>query len=464
MLSSPEPSLKKYLPYILATAIFMQMLDSTILNTALPQMATDLQESPLNMQSAIISYVLTLALLIPLSGYLADRFGTKKIFILSLIIFAIGSALCAMSNSLLMLNLSRVIQGIGGSMMTPVARLALIKTYEKKEFVQAMNYAIVPALMGPILGPLLGGYLVEYVSWHWIFLINIPIALFGIIMSFWFMPDYSRPNAAMDFKGFILFGIASLVLSISLELMGQPKMLTVVILLLLAGGLFLYFYFRHARRNEDALFPTNLFLIRTFRVGLLGNLASRLGISSIPLLIPLLIQVPYEQSATTSGWMVAPLAIAAMLSKRTVIPLIDKIGYKNILIANTLIIGIMIIMLALPGPHSSVYWFLPITFIMGWFNSVQFTAMNSLAIADLRDFNTSSGNSLLAVNQQLAIGFGIAIGLTILRFVQTGFGHKPESLHTTFRITFVIVGIITMISSMVYTRLHRTDGDNLRSH
>ena len=450
------------MPFVLATAIFMQMLDSTILNTALPQMAEDLNESPLNMQSAIISYVLTMALLIPLSGYLADRFGTRKIFLISLIIFSLGSLFCAMSQSLFMLNASRVVQGIGGSMMIPVARLALIKTFEKKEFVQAMNYAIVPALIGPILGPLMGGYLVQYVSWHWIFLINIPIGLFGIVMGYFFMPDYSRPQSSMDFKGFVLFGIASIVLSVSLELMGHPKMLTPVILLLLAGGLFLYVYFRHARKSEDALFPTNLFLIRTFRVGLIGNLASRLGISSVPLLIPLLIQVPYGQSATTSGWMVAPLAVAAMLSKQTVIPIINKIGYKPILIGNTVIIGIMIMLLAVPGPHTSIYWFLPLTFLMGWFNSVQFTAMNSLAIADLREFNTSSGNSLLAVNQQLAIGFGVAIGLTILRFVQTRFGQNAENLHMTFRITFIIVGVMTMLSSLIFLRLHRTDGDNMR--
>lgn len=451
------------MPYILATAIFMQMLDSTILNTALPVMAKDLNESPLEMQTAIISYVLTLALLIPLSGYLADRFGTKRIFMLSLIIFSIGSLLCAMSYSLTMLNVSRVVQGIGGSMMTPVARLALIKTYEKNELVEAMNYAIVPALLGPILGPLMGGYLVEYVSWHWIFLINIPIGIFGAIMSIWFMPDYKRPDASMDFKGFILFGIASIVLSVSLEMMGHPKMMTPVLLLLLAGGLFLYFYRRHAQKKEDALFPTNLFLIRTFRVSLVGNLASRLGISSIPLLIPLLIQVPYDRSATTSGWMVAPLAVAAMLSKRTVIPLINRLGYKKILIGNTIIIGIMIMLLALPGPQTSIYWFLPLTFLMGWFNSIQFTAMNSLAIADLRQFNTSSGNSLLAVNQQLAVGFGVAIGLTILRFVQTSFAGDAHTLHASFRITFIIVGTITLLSSLVFTRLHRTDGNNLRT-
>ncbi|HSF54379.1 MAG TPA: MFS transporter, partial [Algoriphagus sp.] len=185
-----SPQIKRILPVILATAIFMQMLDSTILNTSLPAIASDLQESPLHMQNAIISYVLTVALLMPISGFLADKFGTKKIFILALALFALGSLFCSLSQNLTQLVLARVLQGVGGSLMTPVGRLTLIKTYPKNELVQAMNYAIVPALIGPVLGPLVGGYMVDYLSWHWIFLINLPIALIGILLSMRFLPNY----------------------------------------------------------------------------------------------------------------------------------------------------------------------------------------------------------------------------------------------------------------------------------
>src|SRR5690606_37111772 len=181
---------KRILPFILATAIFMQMLDSTILNTSLPSIAADLHESPLDMQNAIISYILTLALFMPVSGFLADKFGTRKVFIFAIAIFSLGSAFCAASQSLTQLVISRVVQGIGGSLMTPVGRLALIKTYDKNELVQAMNFAIVPALIGPVLGPLVGGYMVDYLSWHWIFLINIPIGVAGIILSIKHMPEY----------------------------------------------------------------------------------------------------------------------------------------------------------------------------------------------------------------------------------------------------------------------------------
>ena len=201
---------KKILPLILATAIFMQMLDSTILNTSLPSIAKDLNESPLNMQNAIISYVLTLALFMPVSGFLADKFGTKKVFIISLILFSLGSLLCSLSPNLTVLVVSRVIQGIGGSLMTPVGKLALIKTFDKSELLKAMNFAIIPALIGPVLGPLIGGYMVDYLSWHWIFLINLPIGILGIVLSVKYMPNYFSKIIDFDFKGFVYLFVMGL--------------------------------------------------------------------------------------------------------------------------------------------------------------------------------------------------------------------------------------------------------------
>lgn len=294
-------SVKKILPFILATAIFMQMLDSTILNTSLPSIARDLQESPLNMQNAIVSYVLTLALFMPVSGFLADKFGTKKIFILSLVLFSLGSLFCSLSQNLTQLVISRVIQGVGGSLMTPVGKLALIKTFDKSELLKAMNYAIVPALIGPILGAVIGGYIVDYLSWHWIFLINIPIGILGILLSIRCMPNYKSPVIDFDLKGFLIFAAASLLLSISLELLGNTKNITPILLILMLGFLMLFYYYKHAKTDNNPIFPLNLFQVRTFRVGILGNLATRLGISSVPLLVPLMIQISYGQSALTSG-------------------------------------------------------------------------------------------------------------------------------------------------------------------
>ncbi|AZI66402.1 MFS transporter [Kaistella daneshvariae] len=463
MPKTASPSVKKFLPLILATSIFMQMLDSTILNTSLPSIATDLNESPLNMQNAIISYVLTLALFMPVSGFLADKFGTRKIFITSLIIFSLGSIFCAMSQNLDQLVISRVIQGIGGSLMTPVGRLALIKSFEKNELVKAMNFAIIPALIGPILGPLVGGYMVDYLSWHWIFLINIPFGLLGIILSLKYMPDYRSSEITFDLKGFLIFASASLLLSISLELFGNVQNTTPVLLIFTLGFLMIYYYYVHAKKTKNPIFPLNLFQVRTFRVGILGNLATRLGISAIPLLLPLMIQIAYGESAVISGWIVAPMALTAMIGKSFVIRILNYFGYRRTLMGNTFIIGLLIASLGLPGIHSNIYWFVPIIAIMGFFNSIQFTAMNTIAIADLRDSHTSSGNSLLAVNQQLSVGFGIAIGLIILKVFENNTAITQGVIHLAFRYTFFTVGFLTIFTGLVFRRLHWSDGENMKS-
>ena len=454
---------KKILPFILATAIFMQMLDSTILNTSLPAIAEELNESPLHMQNAIISYVLTLAIFMPVSGYLSDKFGTKKIFIISIFIFALGSLFCALSQNLNQLVLSRVVQGLGGSLMTPVGRLALIKTYERSELLKALNYAVIPALIGPVLGPLVGGYMVDYFSWHWIFLINIPIGLVGIILGWKYMPDFKSTTINFDFKGFLIFAAASLLLSVSLELLGNAKNITPVLIIFIAGFLMLYFYYRHARKDDNPLFPLNLFQIRTFRIGVIGNLATRLGISAIPLLLPLMIQIAYGQSAVVSGWIVAPMAVTAMFGKSAVVWILNKMGYKTTLRINTTIIGVLIMCLAIPGIHTSIYWFIPLLAILGFFNSIQFTAMNTISLADLRLYHTSNGNSLLAVNQQLAIGFGIAFGLIVLRFFQNHPVGHSDSIHGAFRYSFIVFGLITIVMGNIFRGLHVHDGNNLKT-
>jgi len=457
-----EEAVKKKMPIILAIAIFMQMLDSTILNTSLPAIAKDLHESPLNMQNAIVSYVLTLALFMPVSGYLADKFGTKKVFIFALVIFALGSVLCSLSQNLTFLVIARVIQGVGGSLMTPVGKLALIKTFRKNELMVAMNYAIIPALIGPVLGPLVGGYLVEYLSWHWVFLINIPIAFIGIFLSMKFMPDYKSEVIDFDLKGFLIFASASLALSVAIEWLGNAKNITPVLLVFLMGFMLMYFYFQHAKTDYNPLFPYNLFQVRTFRVGILGNLATRLGISSISLLIPLMIQVAYGKSPVVSGWIIAPMALTAMFGKSFAITVLKNLGFRRTLVLNTFIIGILICCLAIPNIHTSIFWYLPIICLMGFFNTIQFTSMNSISIADLRPYHTSSGNSLISVNQQLAIGFGISFGLIVLKLFENSPIIKGQIVEA-FRYTFIVMGLITMLSSLVFMRLESKDGENMQA-
>lgn len=455
-------AIKKVLPIILATSIFMQMLDSTILNTSLPSIAKDLHESPLDMQNAIISYVLTLALFMPVSGFLSDKFGTKKVFIFALVLFSLGSLFCSLSQNLTHLVLARIVQGVGGSLMTPVGKLALIKTFPKNELLRAMNFAIIPALIGPVLGPLVGGYMVDYLSWHWIFLINIPFGLIGILLSLKYMPNYKSKIIDFDLKGFFIFAGASLLLSISLELFGNTVRVSPVLVILMSGFLMLYWYYRHASRDNNPIFPLNLFQVRTFRVGIVGNLATRLGISAIPLLLPMMIQIAYGKSAVVSGWIVAPMALTAMFGKSAVIGILNTFGYRRTLMVNTFIIGVLICCLAIPSIHDSIYWYVPIISILGFFNSIQFTSMNSISIADLRPYHTSSGNSLISVNQQLAIGFGIAFGLLVLKIFQGDTKLIHHEIHNAFRYTFLVVGALTILSGLVFRRLHFKDGDNLK--
>ncbi|WP_316800873.1 MFS transporter [Pedobacter frigidisoli] len=453
---------KRILPIILATAIFMQMLDSTILNTSLPAIARDLNQSPLNMQNAIIGYVLTLAVFMPVSGFLSDKFGTKKVFIFALIIFTLGSLFCALSGNLNQLVLSRILQGIGGSLMTPVGKLALVKTFPKKDLLKAMNFAIIPALIGPVLGPLVGGYMVDFLSWHWIFLINIPMGLMGIALSLRYMPDYRSTVIDFDLRGFLIFASGSLLLSVSLELFGDVVYITPALVIMLLGVTMLYFYYRHAKSDDNPIFPLNLFKVRTFRVGILGNLATRLGISSIPLLLPMMIQIAYDQSAVVSGWIIAPMALTAIIAKSLVIKILNRFGYRNTLMANTFIIGLLICCMAFPAIGASIYYYIPIIAVLGFFNSIQFTAMNTISIADLRGYHTSSGNSLISVNQQLAIGFGVAFGLIVLKVFKGDIKLINDDIHNAFRYTFLVVGLLTILSGLVFRRLHFKDGDNLK--
>lgn len=439
----------------------MQMLDTTILNTALPAIARDLNESPLNMQATIISYALTLALCIPISGYLSDRIGTKKVFLLAIGLFSLGSLLCAMAPSLNILVGARIVQGIGGAMLTPVARLALIRTYPKSELLGVLNYAIMPALLGPILGPLMGGYLVELASWHWIFLINLPIGLLSLILGSRHMPDFKQPNAHFDLIGFMWFGGAAFAITLGLERLTQGAGNPYAWAMIATGIGLLWGYRQHAQRLHEALFPLHLFKVRSYRLGLYGNLAARLGISAMPFLLPLFLQVALNYSPSQSGWVLVPMAVAGIMMKPFIKKLMHAFGYRTILISNTCLLSLFIIILGLSAPDLSLLGFMLLLFILGMGNSVQFSAMNTLTLAKLRPYQTSSGNSLMAANQQLAISVGIALSAMMLSLFQTLPWLNLGSVAAAFQATFIAIGLITLATAFIFIRLHPKDGDNL---
>lgn len=448
------------LPWIAAMAFFMQALDATILNTALPAIAHSLNRSPLAMQSAVISYTLTVAMLIPVSGWLADRFGTRKVFIVAVFLFSFGSLACALSNSLSMLVISRVIQGVGGAMMMPVARLALLRAYPRSELLPVLNFVTMPGLIGPVLGPLLGGVLVTWATWHWIFLINIPIGILGIFYARKYMPDFTTPKRRFDLLGFLLFGLGLVGISSGIELFGERVVSSLIALSVLVGGiLLLLLYIVHARRHPSPLLPLPMFKTRTFSVGIVGNIASRLGTGCIPFLMPLMLQVGFGYTALIAGCMMAPTALGSILAKSLVTRVLRWFGYRKTLVGISVIIGVLIASFSLQSESWSVLAMLIPLFILGMAMSTQFTAMNTITLADLTDANASSGNSMLAVTQQLAIGFGVAVSAAVLRFYENFDGTTFQHFHATF----LTMGVITVISALVFLLLKPGDGRNLIS-
>ena len=447
------------LPWIAAMAFFMQALDATILNTALPAIAQSLNRSPLAMQSAIISYTLTVAMLIPVSGWLADRFGTRRVFMLAVTLFTLGSLACALSSSLGELVVFRVIQGIGGAMMMPVARLALLRAYPRSELLPVLNFVTMPGLVGPILGPVLGGVLVTWASWHWIFLINIPIGIAGLFYARKFMPNFTTPRRKFDMGGFFLFGLSLVLFSSGMELFGEKVVATWLAISIIFSGIVLFLlYIRHARRHPTPLISLSLFNTRTFSVGIAGNIASRLGTGCVPFLMPLMLQVGFGYPALIAGCMMAPTAVGSILAKSGVTQLLRRLGYRRTLVGVTIFIGLMIAQFSLQSAALPVWMLILPLFVLGMAMSIQFTSMNTITLADLNDENASGGNSVLAVTQQLSISLGVAVSAAVLRFYE---GFDSTNTVEQFQSTFITMGVLTVISALVFMLLKPKDGRNL---
>lgn len=451
----------RLLPWLVAVAFFMQTLDGTILNTALPAMAIDLAEDPLRMQGVIIAYMLTVALLIPASGWVADRFGTRRVFFSAILLFTFGSLLCALSMTLTQLIGARVLQAVGGALMMPVGRLVVLRAYPRSELVRVMSLITLPGLVGPLLGPTLGGWLVEYASWHWIFLINLPVGALGCYAALRFMPDLRGPERNhFDTPGFVLFGAAMLMITLGLGGLGELHMPHArVMLLLFAGAACLAAYWLRAGRIAKPLFSPNLFRTRSFSVGILGNLFGRLGSGALPFMVPLLLQVALGYSPAEAGMSMIPLALAAMAIKPFAKLLIDRLGYRRVLTTNTLLLGLLIGSLGFTNAQTPLFMLLIQLGLIGAINSLQFTAMNTITLIGLHDREASSGNSLLAVVVQLAMSLGVATAGALLGgFTLDGAAPGSEAVLRAFQLTFLCVGGISMLASTIFLQLGRDDG------
>lgn len=454
-----EPS-QKVLLWLVAVGFFMQTLDATIVNTALPAMAQSLGESPLRMQSVVVAYSLAMAMLIPASGWVADRFGARRVYFLAIVFFVAGSVFCALSHSLTQLVAARVLQGLGGALLLPVGRLVVLRTFPREKFLQAMSFVAIPGLIGPLIGPTLGGWLVEVASWHWIFLINVPVGLVGCAATMRYMPGVAAPTVArFDLAGYLMLAFGMVALSLALDGLASLGLRQASVLVLMIFGLAsLVAYWLHAARRPDPLFSPRLFSVDTLRIGLLGNLFARLGSSCMPFLIPLLLQVTMGYSPLQAGMMMLPVAVAGMSMKRFTTTLITRFGYRQVLVGNTLLVGVTMASFGLTAPSQPLWVHVVQLAVFGAVNSLQFTAMNTVTLKDLGHDMASSGNSLLSMVQMVAMGMGVAAAGAVLAAF-TDFFQPPGTAQTlqAFQATFACMGLITVASAGIFWQLSPQD-------
>jgi len=442
----------------------MESLDTTILNTAVPTIAAALHVAPLNMKSVLASYTLSLAVFIPISGWMADRFGTRRVFASAIGIFTLGSFLCGISSNIHVLVADRILQGVGGAMMVPVGRLTMVRTFAKSELVRAMSFVAIPGLIGPMLGPIAGGLIVGYFHWRLIFFVNLPIGLTGLYLVYRHLPDYREKDThPLDFTGLILFGSGIALLSYVLEVFGEHTLAPRVVLGLLALSIVLLVaYGLHATRAKYPLLRLALFHLRTFRASVTGSFITRLGIGGIPFLFPLLYQVGLGFTPIQSGLLMMPQAIAAMSLKLTMPKILARFGYRAVLVFNTIFIGLMILLFATIGQGTPVWLIVMEVFSYGFFTSLQYTSMNTLVYAEIDDEQASAASTIASTTQQMSISFGVAsASLVTAFFIPDHARSNPAQFIQGIHHAFFVLGALTVVSTLVFRGLKSGDGDTV---
>jgi EmrB/QacA subfamily drug resistance transporter len=457
-------TVKRYLPWVVAAALFMEQLDSTIVNTAVPAMAQSLHVTPLSLKAVVTSYILSLAVCIPVSGWMADRFGTRMVFGSAVALFTLSSILCGLAVNAPMLVAARILQGVGAAMMMPVGRLAIIRTFPKSELLRAMNFVIIPALIGPLIGPTVGGLIVHWLTWRDIFFVNVPVGLVALLLAHRHMPDY-RGDAPrpLDIVGLALFGSGTALLSWLLEIFGEHHLdvTSAAVLLLLCISL-LAAYAWHARQTSFPLLRLALFRVRTFRVAVMGGFVTRLGVGGLPFLLPLLYQLGLGLPAWHSGLLMMPAAAAAMGMKFIAARVLARFGYRQILIVNTVMIGGVVSLFSLVNPATPTLLIVLLSLVFGFFNSLQFTSMNSMAYADIDTPDSSMASTIASSLQQMSMSFGLACGSLIAGWY---LGDLPQTdraaVTTALHHTFLTLGGLTMLSSLSFWTLGSRDGESV---
>ncbi len=451
----------RFTALIVACALFMQNLDGTVIATALPAMARAFHQDPVRMNVALTSYLVSLAVFIPASGWMADRFGARSVFRAAIAVFTVGSVLCGLADTLPFLVAARVLQGAGGAMMVPVGRLVLLRTAAKSELVAAMAWLSAPALIGPVIGPPLGGFMVTYLSWRWIFDINVPIGLLGMVLVTRYVRDVREEGAArLDIVGFILSALAMAGVMFGFETIGRivpspyPQ-------LAIAGGVACgLLYARHARRQAAPLLDFSLFREPTFMVSVLGGTLFRLGIGGVPFLLPLMLQLGFGLSPVQSGLMTLASSAGAIAMKPAAMSALRRFGFRDTLTCNGLVAGVLLGVCALFRPSWPVAAIYAVLLAGGFFRSLQFTAYNTVAYADIERRRMSAATSLYSTIQQLSLTLGVTITAGCLESTMYFAGRSQPTL-SDFSAAFFLVAGFAIAAAPVSRLMSRTAGADI---
>src|SRR5690348_15509596 len=452
----------RLLPLIVAVSLFMENLDSTVIATSLPAIAFDLHSNPLALKLAVTSYLLSLAIFIPASGWTADRFGPRTVFRAAIGVFVLGSVGCAISGSLSTFVAARIVQGMGGAMMSPVGRLVLVRTVAKRELVAAMTWVTMPALIGPILGPPLGGFITTYATWHWIFLINVPIGLIGIALASRFIPNIRTEHLEpFDFIGFLFAGCAIAGLAFGLSAMGLEFLPNSVIAALLCGGaISAIAYLIHAKRTPAPILDLDLLRLPTFRASIFGGFLFRLGIGALPFLLPLLLQIGFKLTPFQSGLITFTSALGSMFMKAAVASVLRHFGYRNVLLYNALISSAFLAACASFVQGMPFAAMIAILLSGGFFRSLQFTSINTIAYAEIEPAKMSRATAMVAAAQQLSLSTGVAVGALVVGLMLRLRDSATMGIND-FPPAFLFVGLLSASAVFIFMRLPADAGAEL---
>ncbi len=448
----------RLLPLIVACGLFIENLDSTVLTTSLPAIAADLATDPIALKLVLTTYLLALAVFIPVSGWVADRFGARATFVAAIAVFLVGSLACAVSDSLGALVVGRFVQGTGGAMMVPVGRLVLLRTIPKAELVQALSWVTIPALVGPMVGPPLGGFITTYFDWRWIFLVNLPIGALGMVLAWRFIPSAREAAPPLDWLGFALAGGGLGAAMFGFSTLGQHLIpLEVAIAALVLGLAGLVGYVFHERRHEHALLDLTLFRFATFRAGVVGGSLFRIGIGASPFLLPLMLQLGFGLSPIQSGLITFVSAIGAIFMKTIAARTLNLLGFRRVLLWNALAASGFLCVFGLFRPSTPELVILATLLVSGCCRALQFTSLNAITFADVENARMAKASSLSGMLQQLSLSLGVAIGGYALEIVGLVADRSATELGN-FTIAFFVVGLISAASAWYAWRLPRNAG------